>query len=227
MGGLLRPIAPLMLKTRGAVHQPVNSLPSGWPSIFPPLWYKPFEQPCPQPLTHCPLLTLLCPCPSLVCSSPCLRSCFPTLALAESSDPPPPFNHLPPTPAASCYSTLNTPGIFGIVYVSEFCYSLAAFLIIGMLMERWGDCRLLLLRLLHPPTIIPLQLLITPVRPLIHYKHIKIWAQGLHICVCIYVFAYACFLCDLESHSDFGRSAALQSLQVKSLLTAYLCVLSD
>lgn len=95
MGGLLRPVAPLMLKTRGAVHQPVNSLPSGWPSIFPPLWYKPFEQPCPQPLTHCPLLTLLCPCPSLAYSSPCLRSCFPTLALAESSDPPQ-FNHHPP-----------------------------------------------------------------------------------------------------------------------------------
>lgn len=35
MGGLYRPVAPLMFRTRGAVHQPVNSLPSGWPSISP------------------------------------------------------------------------------------------------------------------------------------------------------------------------------------------------
>lgn len=35
MGGVCRSVTPLMRRTRGAVHQPVNSLPSGWPSISP------------------------------------------------------------------------------------------------------------------------------------------------------------------------------------------------
>ncbi len=96
MRGLYRPVAPLMLRTRGAVHQPVNSLPSGWPSIS-PLYgtshlNNPSSLPCSSlsPSPTAPLLCLLCPRPSLVCSFPCLRSCFPTLARAESSDPRPP-----------------------------------------------------------------------------------------------------------------------------------------
>lgn len=88
-GGLYRPVAPLMLRTRGAVHQPVNSLPSGWPSTSPLYGISHLNNPslCPSPTA--PMLGLLCPRPSLVCSFPCHRSCFPTLARAESSDPHP------------------------------------------------------------------------------------------------------------------------------------------
>lgn len=152
MGGLCWPVAPLMLRTRGAVHQPVSSLPSGWPSISPLYGIShlnnPSSLPCSSlsPSPTAPVLCLLCPRPSLVCSFPCLRSCFPTLAWAESSDPPLSNLHLPPNHhhiIAQC--TPNAPGICGIVYVSEFWYSLAAFLITGMLMERWGACP-------HPPT---------------------------------------------------------------------------
>lgn len=94
MGGFYRPVAPLMLRSRGAVHQPVNSLPSGWPSTSPLYGISHLNNPslCPSPTA--PMLCLLCPRPSLVYSFPCLRSCFPTLARAESSDPhPPPPSH--------------------------------------------------------------------------------------------------------------------------------------
>lgn len=73
---------------------------------------------------------------------PCLLSCFPTLREREGSPPLFPHNSWIPSPAPSWHSTLNTPGIHGIVYVLEFSYCLSAFVITG----RQGS---LLLHLLH------------------------------------------------------------------------------
>lgn len=118
----------LMFRTRGAVHQSVNGLPSVWPSTFRPLWYTPVEQPCPSsPSTLSPSFSHL-----LI---PCLLSCFPTLAWMERSDLPTTttVESLPPAP--SQYSALNAPGICGIVYVSGFSYCLAAVVITGMQKE--------------------------------------------------------------------------------------------
>lgn len=96
----------LVLRTRGAVHQSVNGLPSIWPSTFRPLWYTPFKQPPPSwplhPMARSPL--------SLSFSHlliPCLLSCFPTLAWMEKSNPPPPdsqqLNPFPcPAPIIEC-----------------------------------------------------------------------------------------------------------------------------
>ena len=123
-----RPVALLMLWTRGAVHQPVNSLSPGWPSTSPLYGNNhmnslPSLPPLLSPLAPHPLppLSFLCPCPSLVCSFLCLRSCFPTLARAAISPTTPLATH---PHCITAQRTSNAPGIRGIVYVSEFWYGL-------------------------------------------------------------------------------------------------------
>lgn len=124
----------LMFRTRGAVHQSVNGLPSVWHSTFRPLWYTPVEQPRPSsPLNPAPRSPLSPSFSHLLI--PCLLSCFPTLAWMERSDPPHHHNSWIPPPAPTRYSTPNAPGIRGIVYVSGFSYCLAAVVITGMQKE--------------------------------------------------------------------------------------------
>lgn len=109
---------------------------------------------------------------------PCSVSSVPVLLSFTHS---PAFDHVSllwpeqraviPTPhphhiIAQC--TPNAPGICGIVYVTKFWYSVAAFLITGMLMERWGACPHPPPPSLPPPTpsVLPLKLIIPPVSPL-------------------------------------------------------------
>lgn len=94
------PVALLMLWTRGAVHQPVNSLTSTSPLYGISHLNDPPSPALPPPLSPCarPPLSLSF---SRLLLPPALRSCFPTLARAESGDVP-----LPP---ASCPIPTATP----------------------------------------------------------------------------------------------------------------------
>lgn len=88
------------------------------PSLQPP-------QPC-SPVSSVPVLL------SSAHSLPSLM--FPYFGLDREEWPPHHNSWIPP-PAPSRYSTLNTPGIRGIVYVSGFSYCLAAVVITGMQKE--------------------------------------------------------------------------------------------
>lgn len=89
------------------------------PSLQPP-------QPC-SPVSSVPILL------SSAHSLPSLM--FPYFGLDGEEWPPPNHNSWTPSPAPSRYSTLNAPGIHGIVYVSGFSYCLAAVVITGMQKE--------------------------------------------------------------------------------------------
>lgn len=127
MGGQCRPVPLLMQRTRGAVHQSVNSLPQAGLRHTPLYGIShlntPPSLPCSSlgPSPSAPVFCLLCPRP-LVCSFPCFdhvsllwpeQRAVITLCPMSSSSPPP-FHHI----IAQC--TLNAPGICGIVYVSGF-----------------------------------------------------------------------------------------------------------
>lgn len=82
MRGHYRPVAPLILRTRGAVHQPVNSLPSGWPSM--------------SPLYGISRWTTFPPFPALLSAPPPLPMCsISSVLVLLSSARSPSFDHVP------------------------------------------------------------------------------------------------------------------------------------
>lgn len=109
MRSFCRPMALLMRTTSGAVHQPVNRLPSGWPSTSPLYGISHLNNPLPPSAPHPlrPVLCLLCPCPSLVCSFPVLDHVS-WLWLVQGAVIPSLVNLFPPLPPCSpCYSQVH------------------------------------------------------------------------------------------------------------------------
>lgn len=108
-GGLSRPVAPLMLESRGAVHQPVNSLPSGWPSISPLYGIShlnnPFSLPC-SSLSPSPLCSVSSV-PVLLSSAHSPAFDHVSLLWPEESAVIPLLFHLPLHPHPSHYSPVH------------------------------------------------------------------------------------------------------------------------
>lgn len=125
--------------------------------------------------------------------------------------------HPTPTPAPSRYSTLNAPGIRGIVYVSEFWYSLAAFF------NYWNaDGEMGRLLPPPPPPVLSPKLVIAPVRSLMQQDtQTGICGQGLLKFVWTHLWLHTWVFYWTKRH--FCRSVAFQPTQ-ENLCQQHVCV---